>query len=79
MKQRLPLARTDLVWCCPERPVNHYVLPFSHVILDLVLVRYEREAEVHYLYLSMRYIHDPQLINGSRSKFLLVVHDIYFL
>lgn len=42
-------------------------------------VRYEREAEVHYLYLSMRYIHDPQLINGSRSKFLLVVHDIYFL
>lgn len=46
MKQRLPLARTDLVWCCPERPVNHYVLPFSHVILDLVLVRYERGAEV---------------------------------
>lgn len=46
MKQRLPLARTDLVWCCPERPVNHYVLPFSHVILDLVLVRYERRADV---------------------------------
>ncbi|EPC3770678.1 hypothetical protein ACRZF5_005098, partial [Citrobacter freundii] len=46
MKQRLPLARTDLVWCCPELPVNHYVLPFSHVILDLVLVRYEREADI---------------------------------
>lgn len=41
MKQRLPLAGTDLVWCCPERPVIHYVLSLSYVILDLILVRYE--------------------------------------
>ena len=45
MKQRLPLTGTELVWCCPEHPVIHYVLPLSHVILDLILVHHEREAD----------------------------------
>ncbi len=34
MKQRLPLAGADLLWRCPERPVIHYGLPLSNVVLE---------------------------------------------